>query len=100
MVPIFNTITCAMLSYFLTFQVYDHWRFLSFLYAQLSSVILSQSLGFAIGVISVFNNRYTTMMILLSYLILIIFSGYLIPMAEIQPWLKGIEKLVEILEYF
>ncbi|KAI2800358.1 ABC protein, sub ABCG [Blomia tropicalis] len=87
-VPTVNTTACALLSYFMTKQVCDCRRFTFFLLSLLTQVICSQSLGFTIGIISIFNNRYTNLMILISYIILIAFSGYLIPMAEIALWLK------------
>jgi len=91
-VPMVNTVSVGGLAFWLTHQVPHAWRFGLFLYGLCALVIASQSLGFVIGIISVFNAKFTVAMMLISYVILIIFSGYLIPLANFKNW-------VEVLSY-
>lgn len=92
-VPTINTITCCLICYLMTQQILTDWRFILFIYAQLAGVYCAQSFGFMIGIISVFNDRFINVIIPASYIILIIFSGFLVPIARIQPWMQVISNI-------
>lgn len=82
-VPFANTMLFAVLAFFLTGQKYSEWRFLLFFFAFFMAVLCAQGLGFMIGIISVFNEKYIHQLAIVSYTVLVVFSGYLMPLDKL-----------------
>ena len=85
------TTVCVILCYYLTNQTLETpWRLALYLFSQLTGVLCAQSIGFVIGIVSVFtNSRYTSSLMATIFITLVVLVGYIIPMNDIKPWLKG-----------
>lgn len=92
-IPFVNTITYTLIAFFLTQQKWSETRFAFFFFSFFMAVLCAQGLGFMIGIISVFNEKYIYQIAILSYIVLVIFSGYLIPLDKLSDYLRVLSNI-------
>ncbi|KAF7494885.1 hypothetical protein SSS_00978 [Sarcoptes scabiei] len=76
------------------------WRFWLFFHAQLSSVLAAQNLGSLISAVAVIDYGLSKIITFSECILLIIFSGYLMPLARCNVWLKSISFISFIKQSF